>query len=250
MMFVEGEYYYHPVVSAQCGLSAYSAYLNGDDALKDQVLAYADHLIELQDEHGAFHYPFPFYYYLIKAELPAGWTSGMAQGQALSLLARAYHLSSDARYLKAGNLAVAYMTTDVAEGGVMANLGALNPDWPDHAIFEEYVVDPPSYTLNGFIFALIGLYDWAKLDGAQGHGSERALEYFDRGIKSLELILPYFDLEGVTAYDLGYITHKAARTHSAARYHGVHIAQLHALESITGSEVIAYWQDRWQSYVE
>ena len=48
-----------------------------------------------------------------------------------------------------------------AEGGVQARLG--DGPWP-----EEYPTDPPSYVLNGGIFALWGLYDVGEGAGRRG----------------------------------------------------------------------------------
>lgn len=53
-------------------------------------------------------------------ELPPGWYSAMAQGQAMSLLVRAYLLTHDAKYLKAAVEAMKLFEISSEQGGVLA----------------------------------------------------------------------------------------------------------------------------------
>ena len=85
-------------------------------------------------------------------QLAAGWPSAMAQGEGASLLTRLYLATGDERYAAAARRAVRAMALPSAEGGVQAQLDGR--PWP-----EEYPTDPPSFVLNGGIFALWGLYD-------------------------------------------------------------------------------------------
>lgn len=242
---------YHVVLSAQCGLKAYGQVVRGHDveAMTKETLAYADNLVTLQDEHGAFRYPFAYKYYLSDEPLPVGWVSGMAQGQALSLLARAFDLSGDERYLKAGRLAVDFLATRVEDGGVMTDMSTLGRGLDDYIFFEEYVSNPPNYTLNGFMFTLLGLYDWSKVPG-QDSGQNKSLDLFTRATATLEKILPYYDLGTISAYDLGYMTYPGELPHIAARYHAVHIYLLHAMFSITGNETFHHYEKLWASYFD
>ena len=125
--------HYHPVLSAQCGLKAYGRLLRSIDVEESlsTVLLYADSLVSIQNEVGAFPYQFEYHYYLTDEYLPAGWVSGMAQGQALSLLARAYDLTQDKAYLDAGDLAVSFLATPVDQGGVMTDMSALGTGLED-----------------------------------------------------------------------------------------------------------------------
>lgn len=76
-----------------------------------------------------------------------------------------------------------------------------------------------------------------------------AKKYFSEGIKTLEHILPYFDLNGFTAYDLGHITYQKA-PHVGIPYHAVHIYLLHALYSVTQNPWFRYCEFVWSSYVD
>lgn len=242
------EFYYHPVASAQCGLIAYGHYLRGKEGIKQAAL-YADNLIDLQNEKGAFGYPFPYKYYITGEILKPGWTSGMAQGQAMSLFARVYATTGDIRYVEHGKRALDYLGTPVEQGGVATTLRDLDPSLQKYVFFEEYVTTPANYTLNGFMFALLGLYDWANLPSHVDANQAYARTLFYSGIQTLERILPYYDMGRLTAYDLGYITHKAKTPNISNSYHGVHIYLLHALRSIVGSEVLHSYERKWTSYL-
>lgn len=153
------EYYYNPVTVAQYALAAHGTYIGGEDANKVQFLKAADRLLILQDESGAFRYSFPWTYYLTGETFKPGWVSGMAQGQALSVLSRAYLLTGNNKYLRAGDKALKFMVTPVSEGGTLDSLEDIDPSLKNYLIFEEYISKPASYTLNGFMFSLLGLYD-------------------------------------------------------------------------------------------
>lgn len=247
----DGNYYFHPVMTAQYALTAYANHIQGEIPIS-QFLKAVDELVERQDEKGAFRYPFAWRYYLSKTEFSPGWVSGMAQGQAMSALARAYKVTKDVKYLRAGNRALEFMLTPVSKGGVMDNLSDLHPSLEKYLIFEEYISEPAAYTLNGFIFALLGLYDWWQINPDESSGSHaRAKEYFAKGSLTLEKILPYFDIGGFTAYDLGHITYPSKEEpHIGINYHFVHVYLLHAMHSITKNPLFRYFELLWASYVE
>lgn len=240
------EFYYNPVTISQYALSLYGEYLNGKDVFPDFLTA-TDKLIAMQDGSGAFRYPFPYKYYVTGEILQPGWVSGMAQGQALSVFARAYHVTKDERYLEAGNKSLKFLLTPVSEGGVMDTLEDLNPSLKKYIIFEEYIADPASYTLNGYMFTLLGLYDWSQISSDKAQ--KLSTKYFNLGIKTLEKILPYYDIGGFTTYDMSHITYNA-KPHVVYRYHSLHIYLLHALYTITNNETLHEFEQLWASYVQ
>lgn len=242
----EDQFYYNPVTVAQYALTLYGKYLKGEDVLQDFICA-TDKLISMQDDLGAFRYSFSFKYYLSGEVYEPGWVSGMAQGQALSVFARAYSVTNDERYLEAGDKALQFMNTPVSDGGVMHTLEDLHPSLKKYIIYEEYIANPASYTLNGFMFSLLGLYDWAKV--SSGETQKLSENQFKSGIKTLEKILPYYDIGGFSAYDLGHITYKA-KPHAVAKYHAIHIYLLHALYTVTDNETLHEFEQLWASYVE
>lgn len=246
---VGNEQHYHPVLTAQCGLKSYGQYLSGSNAQLQALIANANNLISLQGDDGALRYPFPFRYYLTGQTLSPGWVSGMAQGQALSLYSRAYSATKDPKYIEAGRKAIAFMQVPTSKGGVMTTLKDLSDKYSNEIFFEEYVSTPANYTLNGYIFALLGIYDWSQIDPSVDANQDTAKELFARGVRSLHILLPYYDLGKLSSYDLGYMTIKGKMPHISKGYHGVHIYLLNAMYSITGDSMFSSYRDRWELYM-
>jgi len=205
----------------------------------------AQALLTLGGEDGAYRNAFPWRYYLIDADFQPGWTSAMAQGGVLSVYARAYALTGNDAYLHAGEAALNYMLTPIEQGGTASTLKDFAPHVPELAnqlFLEEYVAKPYPYTLNGYLSALIGLYDWAMVTG-----NATAENAFMEGCRSLQLVLPYFDFGGLTAYDLGYLTYGAAPKFSA-HYHKVHVFLLHAIHSMVPQCGFNRTEKAWAAY--
>lgn len=238
------EFYYNPVTLGQFALSAHA-----DNA--EIFLKVADKLVELQDVDGAFRYYFAFRHYTNSANYAPGWVSGMAQGVILSALSRAYLISNDERYLDAGKKAFDFLQVKHPHGP-MTDLGYLKVEWSDKIFFQEYLTEPHVYTLNGYMFTLLGIYDWANVTK-----SEDAKILFEKGFDTLLTILPFYDMGNFSAYDLSFITHRGqpvyldTRTpHVAARYHKVHIQLLNALRHITKNDTIAQFEAKWRAQVD
>ena len=78
----------------------------------------------------------------------------------------------DEKYQRAAEKAFVALTRPIAEGGVLFEDEAKNL-W-----IEEYLVDPPTHILNGFMWALWGVFDfWLA------RGDASAKEIFDRGVR-------------------------------------------------------------------
>ncbi|WP_187387039.1 D-glucuronyl C5-epimerase family protein [Alkalibaculum bacchi] len=245
------DFYYNPVIISQYALTKYGQYINEKgEKHKLDFLAAVDTLIELQDETGAFRYDFSWKYYLTGETYKPGWVSGMAQGQALNALSRAYRLSNNPKYLKAGDKAVEFLITPTDQGGTMSTLENLDPSLKDYIFFEEYISTPNNYTLNGYMFTLLGLYDWKIITSEYRLEEENlAEEYFESGIKTLEIILPYYDIGGFSAYDLGHFNFNK-EPHISERYHAVHIQLLHALDSVESNKELKEYEKLWRLYVD
>lgn len=243
------KYYYNPVTLAQQALAEYSR----DGGPTPKFLLAVDKLLTLQDERGAFLYPFKFRKYAHGEDYEPGWSSGMAQGQALSALARAWHLTRDERYLAAGKASLAFMQVIREQGGPSTTLAELDPLLSDHPFVMEYPATPAVYTLNGFMFAIQGVYDWSVLADPKSGGE--AKKFFDQLIETLTIVLPYYDLGTFSSYDLSYITLKTMpdgsrrKPHINAGYHAVHIEQLWALHFLTKRPILKETADRWLGYV-
>lgn len=239
---INEKYVYNPVSIAQYGLQHYSYYMiDGDKKRIDKVIIAANWLIENQDKStGKWHYNFPFDVGGMGIMLKPGWSSAMGQGQAISLLVRAYHLTNNSKYLDAAELGLKLLRVDVKDGGFMRL-------FEGYAHYEEYPTTPPCYALNGFMFTLFGLYDLSYVNPS----SDAALLY-NEGIKSLKYSLKYYDdrENKISYYHLGHITNPPRKVHTSSFYHNVHIIQLNALNSISPDSEFVKYRDIWKSYIE
>jgi hypothetical protein len=227
---------YNPIAIAQYGLGNYNLWLRGGDVeRKKKFFLIADWLcssLEL-NSHGlsVWNHHFNWEY---RDTLKSPWYSGLAQGQGISVLVRAHEESGELRYLEAANRAFISFQRPTQEGGVAFT------DESGDLWFEEYIVSPPTHILNGFIWALWGVYDYAL---ATNDASTR--ELFGRGVRTL--------LHNLDRYDLGFWSlyeQSGTRLPMVASrfYHHLHIVQLRVMHRLTGEDKFSEVADRWLSY--
>jgi len=168
--------------------------------------------------------------------LKAPWYSGLAQGQGVSLLLRAYAEARDEKYLEPADRAFVALTKPIADGGVVFE------DVENNLWIEEYLVNPPTHILNGFIWALWGVFDfWLA------RGDANARRIFDRGIETL--------LHNLARYDTGYWSlyeqsGPVLKMLASPFYHRLHIVQLRVMATLTGNRRFADFADRWDAYAK
>ncbi|XP_072943501.1 D-glucuronyl C5-epimerase B isoform X2 [Epargyreus clarus] len=175
-------------------------------------------------------------------DLAPGWHSAMSQGHGVSLLARAYQRSGDAAYLRAARRALALLAVPPAQGGVRAT-------WMDRYVwYEEYPTKPPLFVLNGFIYALLGLYDLHVIEGE--NASSPAKKMFDDGMTSLKTLLPLFDTGSGSFYDLRHFTLGVSPNIARWDYHATHVNQLYLLAGLDPDPVLINTAKRWEGYMQ
>ena len=175
-------------------------------------------------------------------KLPPGWYSAMAQGQAMSLLIRAYIRTSNRKYLDCALRATHLFDIPSAKGGVLAKFMG-RYDW-----FEEYPTTPSCYVLNGFIYSLIGLYDLKTI--APEEERTEANQLYSAGLESLKALLPLFDTGSGSIYDLRHFTLGVAPNLARWDYHATHINQLLLLATIESDPVYERTAQRWIGYMK
>jgi heparosan-N-sulfate-glucuronate 5-epimerase len=228
---------HNPIAIAQYGLARFNRWLT-TGAAEDSAawMAVAQWLVrELKpNDHGVpvwmHHFDWPY-----RQVLKAPWYSGLAQGNGLSMLVRAARSTSDAQFADAAHAAFESFTRDVSAGGVMAT------DEQGDLWIEEYLVDPPSHILNGFIWALWGVYDYA-----QWSGSPQALKIWECCLNTLERRLHEFDTGWWSLYEA---RNQGEEMPASRYYHTLHITQLQVLHRQTGRQVFADAAARWQGYL-
>lgn len=174
-------------------------------------------------------------------ELASGWYSAMAQGHAISLLARAYHARGSRKYLKAAVNALKLFKIPSYQGGIQAKFLS------KYVWYEEYPTQPPSYVLNGFIYSLLGLFDLNAI--APLNYSTEAGQLFDNGMIALKKMLTLYDTGSGSTYDLRHFSLGIAPNLARWDYHATHVNQLLLLATIDKDPVIRTTAERWKDYM-
>lgn len=227
---------YNPIAIAQYGLGNFNLFARGGDVSRRmKFLAASDWLVrnleQNQFEVWVWNHHFDWEY---RDNLKAPWYSGLAQGQGISLLVRAHRETGDEHYMDAAQHAFQCLTCSVDRGG------ALFTDPRGDVWIEEYIVNPPTHILNGFIWATWGVYDYFL---ATGETSAKNL--FDQCVKTLVNNLEHYDLGFWSLYEQSGTRLEMVASHF---YHRLHIVQLRVMSKLTGKETFACLADRWEGY--
>ena len=238
---------YNPVTVGIFGLLAYNRYYEGHrSADRDTFLLMARWLVDHQDANsGCWFYDVEYSNSDLNETIPRHWVSAMAQGLGISLLTRAHNVTQDSRFLQVAERALLPFHKSVEQGGVTRpfRLAQSINGSGEPVYFEEYPSrQAPSYVLNGFMFALLGLYDLSQMPNAD------AARLLERGIATLHAALPFYDLGDGTAYDLNHLTRAPHEINRSESYHLVHITLLNALGSATNDALLIWYRDHWNSY--
>ncbi len=219
------------VVATQWGLGAHERWLHGtDERWLAAAIRVADGLVARLDASGGLvhEHPYPHTF-----RLRPPWLSAMAQGQAASLLVRVHAATGEDRFAAAARRVLEPYRVDSRAGGVRAELDGA-------PFYEEYPTRPPSYVLNGGIYAVWGLLDVAL---ALGDGEARA-EY-ETALDGLAVSLGRWDRGWWSLYDL--YPHRVPNLASPA-YHELHIDQLRALMIVSPRAQIGEMLERFERY--
>ena len=220
----------NPVTISQRAFVYEEGYRNGNESCKHLLLNCADWLVDnavYHDNYTIWEYNFPWQKY----NMTPPWRSGMAQGQGIQTLTKAYNLTGDERYLKVAGTSLNSFYIEVEEGGV--TLKENNGWW-----YEEYADENGANprVLNGMVFALLGIHEYYELTG-----DENAKYLFDKGIIALKDHL--FD------YDAGDWTYYDAFGNPASKgYHHIHVRQLSQLYDLTNDPIFKEYHNKWKNY--
>ncbi len=227
---------YNPIAIAQWGLGNYNLFRRcGDGERQSRYLKAADWLCEHLERNRfgvwVWTHHFDWEY---RDTLKAPWYSGLAQGQGISLLVRAYHESAKPEYLHAAQRAFASFLLPVEDGGV-----TFTDDRGD-LWFEEYIVSPPTHILNGFIWAAWGVHDYFLVSG-----DPTAQAIFQQAVQTLLANLGKYDMGFWSLYEQSGTKLQMV---ASSFYHRLHIVQLRVMHTLTGEAKFAEFADRWESY--
>jgi hypothetical protein len=227
---------YNPIAISQYGLGNYNQFLRtGALERRRKALVVADWLLDHLERNPAglwvWNHHFDWEY---RTPLKAPWYSGLAQGQGISMLVRAHRETGEARYLDAARRAFEPLSRQVDEGGVV------HRDERGRPWLEEYLVNPPTHILNGFLWAWWGVYDFALATG-----EARAKALCEETRATICEALPTYDTGFWSLYE-----HSGTRLRMVASpfYHSLHIVQLRVMERLLGDPVFRETADRWERY--
>ena len=228
------QWVYNPITIAQFGLAQLSHFADRrEEAAAASARAAADWLASNLEEwrpglHAwVYRFDLPFY------GPQAPWISAMAQGQGISLLLRAQQLFPRAIYEEASRRAVQafYQTQD--EGGVARA-------FPDGSLaFEEYTTAEPSLVLNGMLFALLGLHDYAEY-----FHDTLAQQRFDAAVAGVKANLSRYDTGYWNRYDL----HRSRRL-TSPDYIRIHVQLLRLFAGLVPDDSFAGVAQKWENYL-
>lgn len=164
-------YHRNPVMTAQAALAFYSAYVESDSA--KHLEAFMKNIEWLVANHDEFYLRYDFDWNHGGVVLDSGWTSAMAQGEALAAMSSAYWLTGDTTYLATarGFFETLYHSPE--------DTWVFYVDDERYYWLEEYPTEDRCRVLNGFLFGLWGLWDYYVVAG-----DSLALQLFAAGIQS------------------------------------------------------------------
>lgn len=220
-----GERVYSLVTIMQYALGCYDLYLlENNEAYLEQFLKLVNYILEHQGKNGKWD---------ARASIGSskGNSSCMVQGQGCSILLRAYKMTNDFRYFQAAQKAISFMLLPCNQGGTTVYRG-------DSISFEKY---PPqdgviSSVLNGWIFAMFGLYDYVLCTD-----SSEYRDILERSCRTLESKLLQYDRRFWSNYDL-------TGTIASPAYHSAHVSLLSVMAELVGSRTMQSYAKRFESY--
>lgn len=157
-------------------------FLDKENAALEEVLDEAIALATQRAGGIAWEYMFQF-----DGGIPP-WTSGLSQGTAIQVLARAWSKTHEQQYLTAAQQALGIFKVGPSQG--------IRVPTPAGAHYLEYTYAPRERILNGFIQSLVGLYEYTKLTG-----DPQGQQLFEAGDAEARAEVPHYDTGSWSKYD-------------------------------------------------
>lgn len=226
-------YIYHPMVILQYGLANYELILKGNQDARVSFIKCVDWLknnaiLEPKGRFKAWYYSFP----ISPLQDTSPWISGMQQGQALSLLLRAYQYTGSVEIGEVAQSVANSFLYDLQDGGIISRTILGN------SFIEEYAFIPASHVLNGCLYSIIGLYEYLTI-----FPNTKLNNVMKNIIQGIEEVLPDFDLGWWSKYSLGLRWNLAS-----LHYHNVHVQLLFFLYKKFDLNMFLHFASKWKSY--
>jgi heparosan-N-sulfate-glucuronate 5-epimerase len=153
--------------------------------------------------------------------------SAMTQGQAMSVMSRAFKLTRRPEFERAGASALELLRRPIQEEGVCCYEG-------QNVFLEEFPSARRDTVLNGWIFALFGVHDYLLV-----FPDHKGREFYASTCDCLT--------RSLGTYDAGYWSYYSSGTKRLASpfYHKLHLSQLQALRQVTEAPAVGSILDAW-----
>ncbi|GGB60542.1 D-glucuronyl C5-epimerase family protein [Shewanella inventionis] len=218
-----GDLIYFPIAIAQKALGHYDKFIR--DGLEDDkchVINYADFLIKLMTDKGLVSN------WHLQNRAVLNNYSAMAQGEVISVLCRAFILTSNEKYLSSATLASQCLLSE-SDLKLLVTIDSFS-------LLSEMPNDEGNVILNGCFFSLWGLIDLNRVNP-----SKVLTDKVDYYIFSLKKSIEKFDIGYWSLYDLNGAL-------ASPFYHRLHINQLKAMSLITGDSYFLNVANKWSKY--
>jgi hypothetical protein len=170
------------------------------------------------------------YYFTFAGGRPP-WVSGLAQGTGIQSIARvAQRTDREAEVLPIAQQALGVFETPPPSGVRVGTGGG--------AHYALYSFDPGLRVINGFLQALVGLYDLGRIGN-----DDRARTHYADGERVARVELPTFDTGAWSLYSRGSVEHE-----SDLSYHQLTGAFLHSMCTRTDDPVYCDTELRFAQY--
>jgi hypothetical protein len=224
------------IATGQWGLGSFDRYLAGDgEPFLDGAIGACEYLLAEQvasgTRRGAWAEP-EDYPHTLRVRGP--WVSGMAQGLCASLLVRVHGETGREDFAEAARVALLPYAVPASDGGVQALLDG-------RSFPEEYPTAPPSFVLNGALYAAWGVHDVAR-----GLRDETAQAHWDALSATIADNLWRYDLGHWSRYDL--YPHPGFVNIASPSYHELHIHQLRATAMLSPRPEFGETAERFAAY--
>ncbi len=221
-----GGQYYHPVfLGHRSEIMLFAYYLTKDQKYVRRAEKNILKLMSLAQVYGESSFlPYMFKYCVHSDSgltFNPPWYSGMGQGVNLAIAIRLFEITGKSQYLDFSHkLFHSLLQLRKSNSPWVARLDSLRYYW-----IEEYPHDvKPGQTLNGYIAAIMGVYEYYRVTG-----DYRAKRVYDASLTTLKYYLLQYRRENQTSYYC--LGHKMPAT---SAYHSLHIQMMQDLYCVSG----------------
>lgn len=230
--------YSNPTYVAAYANALYNEVLLGNKNYKTNFFKQVDYLLSTAnvDPDGGLYWTYPFEN--LHYNTPKGWYSAMTSGRILGVLVRAHSLSKNKKYLEAARNVYKKLSKPLKNSG-MVTYSKKNEAWLETVAYPQ--IDSFK-VLNGHIFALAGLNDYAL------YINDRQAKMLTK--KAINAVRNHLD-----DYDAGYTSYYSMKIPSKGRpyaerlgYNSIHVCQLLYCYLIDGAPAFLRKAMRFQLY--